>query len=66
MVGKLRAIVDVCSRVLRCTGWLFGFEMWTDSPGPVQDQVAAGLYNYGDLTQQEKISVNGEYRLMWF
>jgi hypothetical protein len=39
--------------------------MWTDSPGPVKDQVA-GTYNDGDLTQQGSVSVNGEYRLLCF
>ena len=64
-LGNLRANVAVCSTVLRCTGWLFRCEMWTDSPGLIQDQVA-GLYNDGDLTQQGNISVNGEYRLLCF
>jgi len=64
-VGNLRATVAVCSTVLRCTCWLFGCEMWTDSAGSVQDQVA-GLQNDGGVTQQENISVNAEYRLLWF
>jgi len=64
-MGNLRANVAVCSTVLRCTGWLFGYEMWTDSPGPVQYEVA-WLYNDGYLTQQGKISAKSEYRLLCF
>ena len=59
-VGNLRGTVAVCSTVFRCTDWLFGCELRTDSPGPVQDQVAAGLYNDGEL----KYAMNGEFRLL--